>query len=309
MENTAATTEPTAEAPASPAPEAPKVEEKPSSNKLLDLAKREADFAKKEVARKEEIAKLQERLKSYEDEVGYFRNAKTTYRENPEALLEKLGISYDDLTNSILDYYDSKEKNPPKVDADSIRKEIETQFRKQEEAKAEAVAKQAVESFAKEIDGFVKENADKFPHLTRLHKSFGETDTPQEFIFSVVENYFNETGELLELATAAATAEEYFRDEWNKLNGVLSGKPPESKPVETKSEKIVPTPEAPKNSGEEVKVSHELFKRSDRQTIATITNNLAKPVSRVPYKGTNSDRSNAIDRAVAAMEAAARRPR
>jgi len=306
MENTAETTAPTAEAPAvEKTAEAPV--EKPSSGKLLDLARKEAEFIKKEVARKEEIAKLQEQLKTYEQEVGYFRNAKSTYRDNPEALLEKLGISYDDLTNAVLDYYDNKDKNPPKVDADSIRKEIEAQFRKAEEEKWAAQTQAVVENFVAEISEFVKNNGEQFPHLTSLHKPLGETESPEELIFGIVENYYQETGELLSVEAAAASAEEYFREEWAKLNGTITKTPPA--PKETKSENKVATPNAPPVEAKEVSsatLNHKAFTPADR---ATITNNFAKPSSVKPYRDANVERKNVIERAVKAMEEAANKSR
>ena len=226
MENTAAPATPTAQA------EAPveKVEskaaeptaEKPNSTKLLDYARKEAEFAKKEVARKEEIAKLQNQLKTFEEEVSYYRSVKDTYKSNPQQLLSKLGITYDELTEAILDYHDSAEANAKPPDAESIRKEIEAQFRKQQEEASAAAQAEALQSFSKEISKFVEDNKGNYPHLTNLYKPFGQTETPEELIFSVVENYFEETGELIDLATAAATAEEFFREEWNKLNTSLT---------------------------------------------------------------------------------------
>lgn len=316
MSETAPVATPTAQA------EAPAVEgkteqtatpvEKPSSGKLLDFAKKEAEFAKKEVARKEEIAKLQSQLKSFEEEVNYFRKAKDTYKQDPEALLAKLGISYDDLTNSILDYYDNKDKNSKPPDADTIRKEIEAQFQQKEQERIAKETQAAVENFSKEITKFVADNKENFPHLTQLYKPFGQTETPEEFIFSIVENYFEETGELIDLQSAAATAEEYFREEWNKLNGVLTGKPVETKPPETKTEKIVqPQSAAPAvvNAPTEINsqvLNHNAFTRKEAPTI---TNNFAKPSARVPYKGSDNARKDVIEKAVRAMEEAARRPR
>jgi hypothetical protein len=305
---------PTAEAPVSeskvetPVAEAVPVAEKPSSAKLLDLARKEAEFVKKEVARKEEIAKLQQQLNEYENEVGYYRKAKETYKSNPEALLNKLGITYDELTEAVIDYYDTKEKGQQPLDRDAIRKEIEAEFQKAEAARTEAATRAAVEGFVSEIQTFVEGNKEKFPHLQTLHKSFGESETPEQLIFSIVENYYEETGEMLDLETAAATAEEYFREEWNKLNGVLTKTPttvvpsaPET-PVQTKTENKV---EAPKDTDTKP-VNANSFVRKD---VATITNNLSKRTYSIANNKQNVDRHNAIDRAVAAMEAAARRSR
>jgi hypothetical protein len=301
---------PTAEAPPSETPvaEAAPIVEKPSSAKLLDLARKEAEFVKKEVARKEEIAKLQKQLNEYENEVGYYRKAKESYKSNPEELLTKLGITYDELTEAVIDYYDNKGKGEQPLDRDAIRKEIEAEFQKQEATRVEAATKAAVEGFVSEIQTFVEGNKEKFPHLQTLHKSFGESETPEQLIFSIVENYYNETGEMLDLETAASTAEEYFREEWNKLNGVLTKTPApvvenaKQVPVESKTENKV---EALKD-GDTKPINANSFVRKD---VATITNSLSKRTYSIANNNKNVDRHNAIDRAVAAMEAAARRPR
>lgn len=308
MSETAPVATPTAEAPAVEASKAPEpVVEKPNSSKLLDFARKEADFAKKEVARKEEIAKLQEQLKTFEEEVSYYRGVKDTYKSNPQQLLSKLGITYDELTEAILDYHDSQEANAKPPDAESIRKEIEAQFRKQQEEVAAEAQAQALQSFTKEIGKFVEDNKGNYPHLTNLYKPFGQTETPEELIFSVVENYFEETGELLTLEAAAAAAEEHFREEWSKLNGNLSLKTATPTTGETKSEKINTPPATPATPAPEVEsktLNHNAFVRKESPSI---TNNFAKPTTRVPYKGADNSRKDVIEKAVAAMEAAARR--
>lgn len=302
MEETAAVEQPTAQAEPvveSKVTEAPPVEERPSSSKLLELARKEAEFVKREVARKEELVKLQEQLKSYEDEVGYYRNARESYKSNPEELLNKLGITYDELTEAVIDYYDNKSKTPAVPDAETIRKEIEAQYQKIEAEKRAAQTEAAVEGFVQEISQFVEGNKEKFPHLTQLYKPLGQTETPEQLLFSIVENYYNETGQLLTIEAAAGAAEEHFRDEWNKLNGTLQGKA--ATPVQNKTENKVEAP-APQGSGAELVVNKNAFRITERPSLS---NNFAKPVTRVPYRGSNNERRDIIEKAVAAMEAAA----
>jgi hypothetical protein len=218
-----------------------------------------------------------------------------------------LGITYDELTEAILDFYDTQEAGAKPPDAESIRKEIENQFRKQEEERVAVQQAEALQSFTKEISKFVEDNAGNYPHLTNLYKPFGQTETPEELIFSIVENYFVETNELLSLEAAAAAAEEHFREEWSKLNGNLSPKSSTPAPTTTKNEKIntpqatAATEAAPVDSKA---LNHKAFERKDS---VGITNNFAKPTTRVPYKGADNSRKDVIEKAVAAMEAATRR--
>jgi hypothetical protein len=307
------TEQPTAEATEKPAESveskpAEAVIEKPNSSKLLDFAKKEAEFARKEVARKQELEKWQSDYKKLEEEVSYFKSAKQSYKANPEALLEKLGITYEELTDAVIDYYETKDKQPKSLDPDTIRKEIEEQFTRKEQERVERERAAAVENFTKEIHEFVDGNKDKYPHLTQLYKPFGEAESPEEFIFGIIEEYYNETGEMIPLEEAAKNAEEYFREEWNKLNGVFSGKGVEVAPTETKTEKeVVATKSEVVENKPYENMSVSRFQIKDANTPNTITNNLAKPKSRVGYNPQKIERKDAIARAVEAMEQSARR--
>lgn len=281
------------------------VVEKPSSSKLLDFARKEAEFAKKEVARKQEIERLSSEYKKLEDEINYFRKAKESYKDNPEELLEKLGITYENLTDAVIDYYDKKDKAPKSLDPETIRKEIEEQFSRKEAERIELERRAVIENFGKEISQFVEKNKETLPHLTQLYKPFGESESPEEFIFQIIQEYYDETGEMLSLEAAAQNAEEYFKEEWNKLNGVF-GKV--STPVETKTEKeVVAEKVAVEDNKPYQSMSQKSFQIKDMNTPNTITNNLAKPKTRVGYNPQKVERKDAIARAVEAMEASARR--
>ena len=279
---------------AEPAVEVAKAEEKVSSGKLLDIAKKEAQFVKKEVEYKTRLADAEKQLA----ELQYFRNAKSSYKDNPEELLNKLGIPYDELTNAVVDYYNKKESNAKPPTAEEVRKQVEEEFSKRQSLQMEAMEKAAIDGFNKEISSFVKENESAYPHLTKLGSTMAGAESADEVIFEVVSNYFQETGELLDLKVAAETAEEYFRDEWNKLNGVLSGKPTEK--VEEKKVSS-PAPSVP-TAREEDPVSISKFKVKD----LTITNNM-RPVSSVPYRNKFDERRDIIERAVATYENVAKR--
>jgi len=290
-------------------PEAAKAPETPSSSKLLDLAKKEASFIKKEVEYKKQLETYQKQV----EELSYFQKAKDIAKQNPEELLSKLGITYDELTQSLLDYQDAKEKGQKTPSVEELRKEITKEFEQREAKKIQEQASQAIEGFGKEIDTFLETNIDKFPYLQKLSGPLAETQDPGQLVFEVISNYYDETGELLDLDAAAASAEEYFREEWNKLNGVLSGVKPAvvENTQETKAEVSPVASSAPTAPAEvksdstasEGRLNASAFKVKD---VPTITNNM-RPTSRVPYKGHNQERRDIIDRAVAALEAAAKK--
>jgi len=286
------------EVPSAP-PETLKTPEPAGSAKLLELARRESSFLKKEVEYKQKIADYEKRV----EELSYFQKAKDIAKANPEELLSRLGITYDELTQSLLDYQDAKEKGAKTPSVEELRKEIAKEFEQREAQKAKDMEQQVVQGFVKEIETFVTQNESKFPHLTKLSGPLGDSKDPNELIFEVVTNYFEETGELLDLNTAAATAEEYFREEWNKLNGILTGTPQASAP-ETKAEvspvaSSAPSAPAPVQESEG-SLSASRFTRKDQTP--SIHNGM-RPTSRIPYRGNNVERRDVIAQAVAALEA------
>ena len=302
-------TAPVVEAAAEPVVEtAAPVVEAPNSTKLLDLAKKEAQFVRKEVEYKGKMAEYEKQL----EDLKYFKGAKDVLGKNPEELLEKLGISYDELTKSILDYYDNKEKGAKAPTVDELRQEITREFQQREAVKAQELATQAVEGFNKEIVEFVKTNEDKYPHLLKLGTTLGQTESTEELIFGVVSSYFEETGELLDLQTAANTAEEYFKDEWNKLNGVLTGKGSEAPKVEEvtpakvaetishKGNNIIGLPDAPT-------VGTTSYKRFKEVVSTSPTLSNAIPVkTATPFRERRLERDELINKAVLAYENASR---
>lgn len=310
-----ASAEPVAEV-ANPAPAA--VPEPSNSSKLLDLAKKEAKFVAKEVEYKNRLAAAEKEL----EDLKYFRSAKDVLSKNPEELLQKLGISYDELTKSILDYYDNKEKGAKAPTVEELRAEIAKEFETREKMRVESIQKSAIDSFNNEIKQFVSTNEEKYPHLTKLGTSLGGADSTEDLVFQIVSNYFEETGELLDLETAANTAEEYFAEEWNKLNGVLSGKksaPPVEDASPAKVEELANSgrgfnPSAhPDNiiRNEELPVANTTSYKRFKEVVNTApTINNTMPVkTAAPFRERRLERDELIAKAVSAYENVARTKR
>jgi len=271
-----------------------------ASSQLLQHARKEADALRKEVGYKKELASMQEKIKSYEDEVGYFRNAKETYKSNPEELLNKLGISYDSLTDAVVQYYENKDKNVKPPSADEIRKQIEEEVNKREQAKQYESVQNTLVSFVSEIEDFVSSKEQEYPHLAKLAGPLANTSSPGELIYNIVQNYFNETGDLLDLETAASTAEEYLQGELEKLTGSKIKKETESPKENVVSSRIINT--GKDSSSAEASVQKSKFKLND---LPTITNNM-RPTTQIT-RSARDNRMDVIDRAVAALSANARK--
>lgn len=285
---------------ATPAPEA-----KPTSGELLTLAKKEAEWAKKEVARKEEMAKLRAEYENTQKELEGYKKIREDYRKNPEEVLGRLGLTYEQLTDAVIEYYDNKDKSPEPLDINKVREEVIAEFKKQEAAQIEAQQAAAIQTFQKEIDQFVESTRNQYPHINNLYKQFAEAETPQQLIFEAIETHFNATNEILDFKEVADAAEDYFREQWNALQGTLSGKAPE--PAPAKINNVPAKSNSALNVEEPKSLSVSAFKIKERQTPSTITNNMAHPKIRVPYDPKREQRKDAITRAVEAMENSARK--
>ena len=303
----------TTEASAAPPTETKPAEiQKADSGKLLDLAKREAEFAKKEVARKEEFAKYQSEYQKTAEELKAYKSIRETYKDNPVAALQRLGLTYDELTEAVIAYHDKKEQ-PQSVDINKVREEVEQQIKAKELQRLESERSAALENFNSEISKFVETNAEKFPFVTTLYKSIGETETPQELIYGIIEAHFNETNEILDFHVAAAAAEEHFREEWEKLNGKLTPKAKaelkeEAKEVakEVSREPLKETTTSAPAGQKGEPISAKAFSVKVRDTPTTITNKMFRPKTVKEYDPKSEQRKDAITRGLEAYEAAAR---
>ena len=291
-------------APATTPPAETKAPEKVTSDKYLELSRREAEFARKEAARKQEMADIQNKLKDYEEKVKLLQEIKETYKQDPEAALNRIGLTYDELTTAVLEY---SSKKPATQEREVIREEIDARLKQQELAAQQAKQQEleaqrdaAISGFRNEISEFLKGNNEKYPLMQKFHKTLGESETPEDIIYGAIEAHYNETGELLEFGKVADTAEEWFREEWGKLNGTPAKS--EEPPAEAKSENVPPTQE------EAQPLNASLFKVKDRATPNTLTNNMSRPKYRQAYDPKGTQRRDAIERAVKALEDATRRP-
>jgi len=276
---------------------------KPTSNQLLDLSKREATFRKQEVAYKAKLAEAEEQLK----ELQYFRGAKDTYKDNPEQLLSKLGITYEELTKNIIQFYENEEANKKQPSVDEIRKEIAKEFEQRESQKVFKEQEHAILQFQNEIKSFIKDNGESFPHLTKLGHTLAGSDSTDAFMFQVIGDYFNETGELLDLQTAAESAEAYFQEEWQKLNSGLGNKKASIAETPAQSEQVAPSRAYNSNNIPDIVATSPRANKFRERTLSSPSLNNSIPVnSPVSFKTRRLEREELINKAIQSYEQVAR---
>lgn len=167
------------------------------SPKFLAAAKKERELLEKEREYKTRQASLEARLKELEEQD---RLAK----EDPLKYLEKRGIDYNDLTKQMLEG-----KVPETHYIRQMRSEVEAlkaQLAKDKESAESARKEAAVMNFKKELTQHIHANESKFPLVGALK---GE-----ETVYNVIDQHFNETGEILSHEDAATMAEGYFKKQF-----------------------------------------------------------------------------------------------
>lgn len=290
------------------------------SKSLLDLARKEAEWAKREVTRKEEISRLQEQVKELES----LRSIKENYRSNPEEALARLGLSYEELTDAVIEYERNKTPASPE---DTVKAQVEALLQERE-AQREAERLQMLQKeeqetlglFREEIKTFLDTNVSAYPYLSRLYDTVGGGESPEDLLLAAIEGHWQETGELLTPEQVAPTAESWFREQWERLNGELqsSKAPDRAQPLPQKEEVSVPNPNT-KNDTQAIPAPDEpvtitmgkdssepywaSFSNRDYETPSSITNKLTRPKTRqTGYDPKSDTRRDAITQAVRLLE-------
>jgi len=207
----------------------PAAPEPSKSSKILEKIDREAKFAQREVEYKTKLAEMEDELKVLQG----FKVSKEDIAKNPAAFLEKYGISYDELTESVVKYYKEIDQQAKPLSAEEIRKEIESEFQAREVQKQAQADARVIQDFQSEISEFIGQNEDTYPHLTNLGDQ-----PPQELLYDLINAHFEETGKFLNIQEAAEAAEAHFRDEFQTLQSKLSkekGTPPKAEEGSSKA--------------------------------------------------------------------------
>lgn len=192
-------------------PAAPK--EEPIASKLSVLMERERQALNRERMAKSQEEKLKERLKKIEE----FEAVKT----DPKKALEFLGMSYDQLTESIL----KDGQIPPSVEIQNLRGEIEqlrAQLKQEKDQEVEEQKKRvgeaetrAVSDFKSEINEYLKSNAARYELI--------EFEEANELVFDVIDEHYNRTvdpetgvGKVMSIAEASDMVEKHLEEKYLK---------------------------------------------------------------------------------------------
>jgi hypothetical protein len=209
-----------------PAPAEVKKEDEPLSVRFAALTKREKMIQEREKAIKEQEAKFKS-----------FELNKENVRKSPKEALESVGMTFEDFTKAYLDQLDGKEHTPSVEDKVQelyarIEAKEKAELEREEKAKKDAEA-EAIEGFKTQVKDFVAADKEKF----ELINEAGLFDE----VYNVIEEYFNETGEILSTEKAAEHVENHLFEEGQKLLKAKKFAPKITEPEKPESKSTIST--------------------------------------------------------------------
>jgi len=205
----------------------PQQTEQVQQNSVDPSSDRFAQLARKEKAIRAQARQLQEQQKAIqEQQIKQQSEWKTRLKSDPLAILAEAGLSYDDLTNAILN------SKPEDVEMRRIKSELEylknnqqEQFSKIQESQ-KAAYEQAVKQVSREVKNLVDSN-DSYETI-KATKSY-------DAVVELIKQTYNEDGVLLSAGEASDMVEEYLTDEamsLAKLKKIQSKLVPQEAPAQ-----------------------------------------------------------------------------
>lgn len=253
--------------------EAPKAQARElASPQLSILAKREKALQKQ----REEIQKSKLEVDSKYEEINKFKSLKEQAKTNPLKFLEEAGLTYEELTNFIL----NGNKPTAEMETSSIKSEMQklrdeiAQREQERENSAKAMdekrAQEAISNFKENITGFLTGKPDDFELCNNYPESV-------DLIYDVIEAHFAQTEKVMSMEEAAKLVEDHFESEAMKVTSF--------KKIQSK---LAPKPAPTEEDG---------FQKAKQQASPTLNNSMSQTVSGL----SNSTENDRIKRALAAL--------
>lgn len=183
-----------------------------------EFARRFADLTKQARKVRDEqkaIAEERKRIAEVEKELEEYRQVKGKAKENPIEYLKSLGLTYQDITEIMLN--DNKLTPEQQIrllneKLDSQAKSREDDKKAQDEAKAKeeaAANEQAVMEFKQSIRSHIEAKADQYELIA--------AQDAHDLVFEVIEQFWREHDSLPDMEVACRHVEGYLEDEARKI--------------------------------------------------------------------------------------------
>lgn len=190
-------TTPEPAAPIAAKPEVPKEAQIDYSARFAELTKKERAILQKQAEVKEAAKKLEE-----------YENAKKNAKLNPKAFLEAHGLSYQELTEFLLNDEKPSPETQIKTELDYLKAQLEEE-RQRRESKEQEAERLAEEKVVNDFKSSLKAMADSDDF--ELIRSEGESGI--DLVYSVMEEYFDAHGTMMDKAEAMKQVEFYLESE------------------------------------------------------------------------------------------------
>jgi hypothetical protein len=192
----------------------PKAQENPKderiSSKLEVLIRREKAALERERLAKAKEAELEAKLARF--------NEFDSLKDNPKKALDLLGLTYEQLTQSLL----QDGELPPEIKIKKVedkvdqflkaREDEERQRAEQEKKRLEDEQAKVVSQFQDEIKTYLKDNSSRY--------EFINFEGQQDLVFEVIDEHFARTQKVLSITEAADKVEQYLEDKYNKAKAL-----------------------------------------------------------------------------------------
>lgn len=197
---------------ATPETEAKAIVEQPKAEEKKDeiISPRLAMLAKEEKRLQEERKRLQEERKNPEfAEFQEFKKLKANAKSDPISALEKLGLTYDEITDYVISGKHTKDPSVRALEEKLANLEKEAKER-EENAKKELETAQL-----KQFQEQIKAECLKAPDEFELVNVWGA----HNLVYSVIQAHYDKTEEILPIQEAAKKVEAHLEEESKKYQG------------------------------------------------------------------------------------------
>ena len=234
------------------APETAPVE--PDKELISPENKEDSLFAKKFAAlsRKEKaIREREEKLNLIEKE-SPFKDFEKLSKEDPLSLLDKLGITYEDLTQRLLDKRETE--SDPDYKYSKLQKKVEQMEQQREEEEKQRLSDQQnkiINDYQATLNSFISENDEKYEFII--------ANGAQDLVYTTISDHYQETNKILSNEEAANAVEEYLETKLENL----------SKLKKFKNKYQGGTPQAPIQEDKPIKVMGQTLSNDHATQVAT----------------------------------------
>lgn len=179
-----------------------KKNDEPLSVKFAALTRRERMLLEKE-----------KELKSREEKLKPTELTREAVKKNPKTALESVGMTFEEFTEAYLNQLEGKEHTPSTDDRiNALYEKIEAKERAdiEERAKKEKeIEEKAIYDFKEKIRASIESESEKYELINRS----GVVDE----VYNLIEEYFNDTGKVMDIFEAADHVEKHLEEEAEKI--------------------------------------------------------------------------------------------